>query len=188
MQEKRRGCTVAASSKAGMCRRCPFTPPRCTPAAGISRRPPTCCCGIRCHRCTSDCVTVNWRRAGTDEERGRSSFCFYHKFMVVCLPVSRQLPFARCQAASPFVRAQKGQKSAFLVYVLDAGHPTKSGGRKPQDCGRERVCSMPRLAATCRTRRKAGNPFIKSAGWIVKACFAYFFTPEKGSGRGHLRD
>ena len=108
-------------------------------------------------------------------------------WLFVCRSVgSSLLPDARQPA--PFVRAQKGRKSAFLVYVLDAGHPTKSGGRKPQDCGRERVCSMPRLAATCRTRRKAGNPFIKSAGWIVKACFAYFFTPEKVSGRGHLRD
>ena len=28
----------------------------------------------------------------------------------------------------------------------------KTGGRKPQDCGRERVCNMPPLAATCRSR------------------------------------
>ena len=84
-------------------------------------------------------------------------------------------------------------------YLLKIGRPTpeprrrlavviKTGGRKPQDCGRERVCNMPPLAATCRSRWGAGGSFIKAAGWTKRGRFVYFGALAKVHGRGHPRE
>ena len=64
----------------------------------------------------------------------------------------------------------------------------RTGGRKPQDCGRERVCNMPPLAATCRSRWGAGGSFVEAAGWMGQGRFVYFGALAKVHGRGHPRE
>ena len=61
----------------------------------------------------------------------------------------------------------------------------RTGGRKPQDCGRERVCNMPPLAATCRIRWGAGGSFIEAAGWMGQGRFCPLLglRPKGGAAR-----
>ena len=61
----------------------------------------------------------------------------------------------------------------------------RTGGRKPQYCGRERVCNMPPLAATCRIRWGAGGSFIEAAGWMGQGRFCPLLglRPKGGAAR-----